>query len=142
MKQLHCQFIGSFFNLDQLPKDDRPQIAFAGRSNVGKSTLINKLTGQKKLAKVAKTPGKTRSINFYLADNQFYFVDLPGYGYARASKKERAGWGKLIEDYFNNNYLLVGLILLLDCRREATDDDLQLIDWLSKKKLPAILISF
>jgi len=140
LKKINCQFIGSFYSYDQLPRDRRPQIAFAGRSNVGKSSLLNELTGQKKLAKVSQTPGKTRSINFFLVNDRFYFVDLPGYGYAKVSKKERLSWGKLIENYLEKSENLYGLILLLDCRREVTEGDHQLISWLLERKIPAIIV--
>ncbi|MEW5995818.1 MAG: ribosome biogenesis GTP-binding protein YihA/YsxC, partial [Candidatus Zixiibacteriota bacterium] len=87
-----CEFVGSFFDSARVPSDHRPQIAFAGRSNVGKSTLLNAVVRRKKLAKVSATPGKTRSINVFLANDRFYLVDLPGYGYAKVSKTMRAGW--------------------------------------------------
>ena len=137
---MNCQFVGSFYKYAQLPKDNRPQVAFAGRSNVGKSSLLNKLTGRKKLAKVSNTPGKTRSLNFYLVNEKFYFVDLPGYGYAKVSKTEKAEWAKLIEEYLERSENLIGLIVLLDCRREPNDDDLRLIQWLDQKELPGIAI--
>lgn len=140
MKQINCQFTGSYFTLEQLPNDIRPQIAFAGRSNVGKSTLLNKLTGRKKLAKVSATPGKTRSINFFLVNDSFYFVDLPGYGYAKVSKAERNAWGRLIETYLTTSKGLVGLILLLDCRREPTGEDIDLIHWMAENELPGIFV--
>lgn len=140
MKNLDCKFIGSFYKLEQIPKDRRPQIAFAGRSNVGKSTLLNKLTGQKKLAKVSQTPGKTRSVNFFLINDKFYFVDLPGYGYAKVSKKERDDWAKLLEEYLSQSPHLKGIIILLDCRREPNTDDIQLIDWVATKEMPAIAV--
>lgn len=141
MKNLDCKFIGSFFKLEQIPKDRRPQIAFAGRSNVGKSTLLNKLTGQKKLAKVSQTPGKTRSVNFFLINDKFYFVDLPGYGYAKVSKKEREDWAKLLETYLDQSPNLKGIIILLDCRREPNEDDIQLIEWLAAKEMPTIAVA-
>ena len=120
--------MGSFYKYAQLPKDNRPQVAFAGRSNVGTSSLLNKLTGRKKLAKVSNTPGKTRSLN------------LPGYGYAKVSKTEKAEWAKLIGEYLERSENLIGLIVLLDCRREPNDDDLRLIQWLDRKELPGIAI--
>ena len=140
MKKINCQFIGSFYNYDQLPHDNRPQIAFAGRSNVGKSSLLNRLTGQKKLAKVSQTPGKTRSINFFLVNDRFYFVDLPGYGYAKVSKKERISWGKLIENYLEKSKNIYSLILLLDCRRDVTEHDEDLIAWLQDRKISVIIV--
>jgi len=135
-----CEFVGSFFQLDQLPRDRRPQVAFAGRSNVGKSTLLNRLVGRRNLAKVSNTPGKTRSLNFFVVNNRFYFVDLPGYGYARVSKSERAGWGKLIEGYLRGSEQLAGLVLLLDCRRELTDDDRRMLGRLAESRLPALVV--
>ncbi len=137
--QIECQFAGSFYALDQIPDDSRPQIAFAGRSNVGKSALLNKLVGVRKMAKVSATPGKTRSINFFSINKQFYFVDLPGYGYAKVSKTERESWGKLIESYLTESEMLSGLVLLLDCRREPTEEDLTLTEWLQQRKLPVII---
>ena len=100
---------------------------------------MNRLLGQRKLAKVSSTPGKTRSLNFYLINDRFYLVDLPGYGYAKVPKKVKAGWGKLIEDYLVKEKRLIGLVLLLDCRREPTPEDLQLLDWLAARRLPALL---
>jgi GTP-binding protein len=140
LKQIDCQFKGSYFTVEQLPKDNMPQIAFAGRSNVGKSTLLNKLLGKKKLAKVSSTPGKTRSVNFFEVNNKFNLVDLPGYGYAKGPKAERDSWGKLIETYLETSRNLIGLMILLDCRREPNAADEQLIEWLIEKDLPRIAI--
>ena len=116
------------------------QIALAGRSNVGKSTLLNKLVGRKGIAKVSTTPGKTRSLNFFLVNNRFYLVDLPGYGYAKVSKAERKDWGKLVESYLKKSSSLAGLILLLDCRRDPTDGDLELMDWLDHRQIPMLTV--
>ena len=140
LKIRQCEFVDSVFHLDKLPHDRRPQIAFAGRSNVGKSTLLNRLVGHRKMAKVSNTPGKTRSLNFFLVNERFYFVDLPGYGYARVSKTERAGWGRLIEGFLHGSETLAGLVLLLDCRREPTDEDLELLSWLNESQLPALIV--
>lgn len=115
-------------------------MALAGRSNVGKSSLLNKLVGARGLAKVSSTPGKTRSLNFFLVNETFYLVDLPGYGYAKVSKSVKAGWGKLIEDYLTRTRELAGLILLLDCRRNPTPEDLQLLGWLGEREIPALLV--
>jgi len=139
-RQFEAGFIGSFYTMDQLPKDRRAQIAIAGRSNVGKSSLLNRLLGKKKkLAKVSSTPGKTQSLNFYLINEQFYLVDLPGYGYAKASKSARARWRELIEDYLTSEKRLIGLLLLLDCRRDITEEDQQLVAWLTERQLPVLV---
>ena len=140
MKNLDVKFIGSFYKLNQLPKDSLPQIAFAGRSNVGKSSLLNKITGHRKAAKVSQTPGKTRALNFFLINDKFYFVDLPGYGYAKVSKVERASWGQLIEDYLVATQNLAGLMVLLDSRRDPNKADEELIEWLGEKELPCVAI--
>jgi len=134
------EFTGSFFGLDQLPRDKKAHIAVAGRSNVGKSSLLNKLAGRKKIAKVSSTPGKTRSLNFFLINGLFYIVDLPGYGYAKVSKKEKQSWGKLIRDYLSESGDLIGLILLLDCRRDTSQEDMDLIEWLSERGLPVLIV--
>ncbi len=137
--EMSCLFAGSFYDFEQLPDNELPQIAFAGRSNVGKSSLLNKLVGQKKMAKVSSTPGKTRSINFFSVNRSFYFVDLPGYGYAKVSKTERESWGVLLAKYLTECRQLIGLVLLLDARREPTEEDLMLTEWLEDRKLPVII---
>ena len=138
-KQTRAEFVGSFHDLNQLPRDHKPQIAVAGRSNVGKSSLLNKLVGQRKLAKVSSTPGKTRSLNFFLIDEKYYLVDLPGYGYAKVSRSLKNEWGKLIEKYLNEESRLAGLIFLLDCRRDPGEEDLQLLSWLAERGLPVMM---
>lgn len=114
---------------DQLILEGLPQIAFAGRSNVGKSSLLNKLFNRRNLAKVSQTPGKTQSINFYLVEKRHYFVDLPGYGYARAGKIDREKWQRMLEFYFEKNQALKGLAHLIDIRHEATELDIMLHEW-------------
>lgn len=116
---------------EQYPEDIRPEIAFVGRSNVGKSSLINALMGRKALARVSGAPGKTRTINFYNIENMLYFVDLPGYGYAKAPKHEKEKWGKMIEDYLKNREQLRAIILLLDIRHPPSSLDLQMYEWLA-----------
>lgn len=116
-------------------RDGRPQIAFAGRSNVGKSSLINLLLNQK-LARTSATPGKTREVNYFLINNAFYFVDLPGYGYAKVAKTMRDAWRPMVENYIVDNEALRGLILLIDVRRAPSDMDLQLAAWLEEQEIP------
>ncbi len=139
-RKFENKFVGSFFEMKQLPTDRRPQIAVAGRSNVGKSSLLNQILGERKLVKVSSTPGKTRSLNFFMVDEKFYMVDLPGYGFAKVSKKMRASWGQLIEDYLTRSMDLIGLVLLLDCRREPTPEDLELLGWLAERELPVMVV--
>jgi GTP-binding protein len=123
-------YLKSVVDLKGLPRDRLPEVAFAGRSNVGKSSALNKLVNLKKLAKISSTPGKTRMINFFLINKNLYFVDLPGYGYARAPKSMQKSWGKLVEDYLKERENLKGTVLLVDSRRGPMDPDLQLLEWL------------
>jgi GTP-binding protein len=114
----------------QYPPDDRPEIAFVGRSNVGKSSLINCMLNRKKLARISSQPGKTRTINFYNINDILYFVDLPGYGYAKVSKEEKSKWGKTIEEYLITRKSLVDVVLLVDIRHEPTGDDKLMYNWI------------
>ncbi len=123
MEIKQSEFITSAVKPDQYPTDNRLEVAFVGRSNVGKSSLINSLTNRRKLVKVSRTPGKTRLVNFFLINNDFYFVDLPGYGYAKVSRVEKESWGAFIETYLVNRSQLKRIILLIDCRHKPTDDD-------------------
>jgi GTP-binding protein len=123
MEIKQSEFITSAVKPEQYPTDNRLEIAFVGRSNVGKSSLINSLTNRRKLVKVSRTPGKTRLVNFFLINNDFYFVDLPGYGYAKVSRVEKETWGKFIETYLVNRSQLKRIILLVDCRHKPTGDD-------------------
>lgn len=116
--------------MSQYPSDDKKELAFAGRSNVGKSSLINMLTGRKKLAKVSGNPGKTRTINFYEINGEFRIADLPGYGYAKVSNSISESWGKMMEEYFRNRNSLVRVILLVDIRHEPTKQDVEMYDYL------------
>lgn len=115
---------------NQYPQTDMPEFAFAGRSNVGKSSLINKLLNRKSLARVSAKPGKTATINFYNIDDKIHLVDLPGYGYAVRSKEEIEKWGKMIEDYLHTREQLVQTILLVDSRHAPTKDDITMADWI------------
>ncbi|MDO5717984.1 MAG: ribosome biogenesis GTP-binding protein YihA/YsxC [Tissierellia bacterium] len=114
----------------QYPEEDLPEIAFAGRSNVGKSSFINAVLNRKNLARTSSKPGKTRTVNFYLVNEEFRFVDLPGYGYAAVSKNEKEKWAGFIEDYLNTRNSLREVILLVDIRHEPTNQDLQMYEWI------------
>lgn len=121
------------------PEARLPEVAFSGRSNVGKSSLINRLTRRKALARVSNTPGRTREIHFFQINDQFTLVDLPGYGYARISKARKAEWVPLIEGYLRRSQLLRGVVQLLDVRHDPTPDDLQMFDFLAELGVPTIL---
>ena len=124
-----ADFIASYGISSQLPESDRPELSFSGRSNVGKSSLINKLCSRKNLARVSATPGKTATINFYEVDS-CYFVDLPGYGYAKVPKSEVAKWGQMMEEYLTRREELRAIILLIDIRHEPGKNDIMMYDWL------------
>jgi GTP-binding protein len=123
------------------PEAKLPEVAFAGRSNVGKSSLINALVRRKKFARVSNTPGRTREINFFGVNDRFVLADLPGYGYARISKERRAAWRPLIEGYLRKSPMLRGVVLLLDSRHDPTDDDLQMLEFLADVGTPAIIVA-
>ena len=128
--------------MEQFPKDPMPQIAFSGRSNVGKSSLINKLVGRKSLARVSSAPGKTVTINFYDVDGKLYLVDLPGYGYARRSAETKTVWSSLTDSYFTANPrrdLLRLVIQLLDSRIGPTEDDTMMMEWMLREQVPFII---
>ena len=121
------------------PESKWPEVAFAGRSNVGKSSLLNSLVRRKSFARVSRTPGRTREINFFRINNGFVFVDLPGYGYARVSKVKKAEWRPMIESYLRRTSQLRGIVLLLDIRREPSDDDRAMLDFLAEVEVPTIV---
>jgi len=135
-----AEFLTSVGFLSQLPTDGKSEIAFAGRSNVGKSSLMNRLLNRKKLVKTSGTPGKTRTLNFFTINNAFYLVDLPGYGYAKRSKTEREQWGQLIEGYVADREPLKGFVLLIDIRHAPTEDDLNMVEWLTNSGKRFILV--
>jgi GTP-binding protein len=138
MKILSAEFVISAAVPRQFPPDNKPQIAFAGRSNVGKSSIINSLLHRKKLVKTSVTPGKTQLINFFIINGQFYFVDLPGYGYARVPQAVTDTWAPMIEGYLKNSQDLRAVVVLLDVRREPDERDIRLLDWLRQYDIPAI----
>jgi GTP-binding protein len=122
------------------PETTLPEIAFAGRSNVGKSSLLNRLVGRKKMARVSKTPGRTREINFFRVNDHFVLADLPGYGYAKVSKTQKAEWRPLLEGYIAKTPQLAGVVQLLDMRREPSEDDAAMLDLLAELGMPTIVV--
>ena len=125
----------------KLPDNQMPEFAFVGRSNVGKSSLINKLVNRKALARTSSQPGKTQTINFFLLNGGFYFVDLPGYGYAKVSKELQAKWGKMIERYLVRSRQLKMIFLLVDIRHEPSAGDKQMYEWVKSNNIPAVIIA-
>lgn len=140
MQIKEAEFVKSSPNLNQCPKPDKPEYAFIGRSNVGKSTLINALTGNKSLAKTSSTPGKTQLINHFLVNREWYMVDLPGLGYAKIAKTERAKWEKMIYDYFLKRLNLLNTFILVDSRHEPQKIDLELMGWFGANQLPFCIV--
>ena len=138
----NAKFIGSYPSTEDLPADQGSEIAFCGRSNCGKSSILNALTNNKKLAKTSKTPGRTQSINVFeiKSNSDFKIIDLPGYGYAKVSKKMRATWGQEIEKYLMTRQCLNALCIIMDIRHPFKEDDESLIDWCESKDLPMILL--
>lgn len=136
----HAEFVGSFPDVKKCPGGDLPEYAFTGRSNAGKSSIINYLTGRKKLAKTSSTPGKTLLINHFLIDNAWYLVDLPGYGYARASKKTREKIARMIDAYLKSRDNLVALMVILDVRLKPQPIDLDFIERLGINNVPFCLV--
>ncbi|GAA0272645.1 ribosome biogenesis GTP-binding protein YihA/YsxC [Muricomes sp. OA1] len=124
-----------------LPDNDKPEIAFAGKSNVGKSSLINALMNRKSYARISATPGKTQTINFYNINEEMYLVDLPGYGYAKVSEKEKVQWGKLIERYLNGSTQLKAIFLLIDIRHEPSANDKMMYSWIVEQGFQPIIIA-
>ncbi len=139
MNYNNANFEKAYGTLSQLPVSDKPEIAFSGRSNVGKSSLLNKLFNRKSLARVSSVPGKTITINFYNID-KCYFVDLPGYGYAKVSKSEKDRWSKMMEGYFNTGRNIPLLVQLVDMRHSPTADDLMMIDFLKSNAIDFIVV--
>jgi GTP-binding protein len=141
MKITSAEFVKSAFGIGQWPTDGRTEIAFLGRSNVGKSSLINSLILRKSLARTSNTPGRTQSINFYLINESFYFADLPGYGYARVSKETRLDWRKMAEEYLTDRNELALCIQLIDSRQGATTLDIQLNEWVIHQDKPHLIVA-
>ncbi|MGB6930635.1 MAG: ribosome biogenesis GTP-binding protein YihA/YsxC [Syntrophobacteria bacterium] len=135
-----AKFICSAVTPGQYPPDDFPEVAFAGRSNVGKSSLINKILNRKKLVRTSKTPGRTQLLNFFEINELWRFVDLPGYGYAKVPVEIKKRWRPMVESYLTSRVNLRGMVWLLDIRREVSKEDLQLWDWLRTKQVPVIIV--
>jgi GTP-binding protein len=135
------EFLGPMATVDGWrPQNELPEVAFAGRSNVGKSSLLNKLVRRKAFARVSNTPGRTREINFFKVNDQFVLADLPGYGYARISKERKAEWRPLIEGYLRRSAALRGVVQLLDVRHDPTGDDRQMLDFLAELETPTVVV--
>jgi GTP-binding protein len=139
MKITSAEFVLGVANLKQLPHDGRNEVAFLGRSNVGKSSLLNKLCNRKSLARKSSEPGKTRELNYYLIDRKFYFVDLPGYGYAKVPEQVRTSWGKLVEQYLKSREQLRLVVQLVDSRHEPTALDMMMVGWLDYYQVPFVV---
>jgi GTP-binding protein len=122
------------------PPPDLPEVAFSGRSNVGKSSLLNRLVRRKAFARVSRTPGRTREINFFKVNDKFILADLPGYGYAKISKEKKADWRPLIEGYLRRTPTLAGVVQLLDIRREPNEDDVSMLDFLAEIEVPTVIV--
>ncbi|MEJ6777060.1 MAG: ribosome biogenesis GTP-binding protein YihA/YsxC [Crocinitomicaceae bacterium] len=135
MKINKAQFVISNTDINLCPKDGLPEYAFIGRSNVGKSSLINMITGRNKLAKISGRPGKTQLINHFMINDNWYLVDLPGYGYAKASKTSRANWEKFISEYLTKREDLLNVFVLLDCRLEPQQIDIEFMNWCGEKQI-------
>lgn len=141
MKVTSAEFLKSAFQAADWPHGNQPEIAFMGRSNVGKSSLINSLLGVRGLARASKTPGRTQSINFFTVNDKFRFVDLPGYGYAKVPEKVRRSWGEMARDYLANRLGLVLSIHIVDSRHKPAELDLQLHEWLDHHQKPYIIVA-
>ncbi|MCM3215174.1 ribosome biogenesis GTP-binding protein YihA/YsxC [Niallia taxi] len=141
MKVNSAEIVISAVKPHQYPDTDIPEFALAGRSNVGKSSFINKMLGRKALARISSKPGKTQTLNFYLINEILHFVDVPGYGYAKVSKKEREAWGRMIETYFTSREQLKAVVLITDLRHAPTKDDVMMYEFLKHYGIPAIIIA-
>ena len=135
-----ANYVASYPSENKCPKDKKPEFAFIGRSNVGKSSLINLLTDRKELAKVSKKPGKTQMINYFIINEQWYLVDLPGYGYAKISKKTRVKWGKMIENYLIHRPTLQCAFILLDANVPPQKVDVDFINWMGEQRIPFVIV--
>jgi GTP-binding protein len=141
MKILQAEYTVSAVKPNQYPQSSKPEIALVGRSNVGKSSFINKFLNRKNLARTSSTPGKTRTLNFYQVNTCWYFVDLPGYGFAKISKEMQFNWGRFIDEYLNTRQQLKGIIQVVDLRHAPSKDDLIMQEWLVQRGLPYLVVA-
>ncbi len=141
MKVTAAEIVISAVKPEQYPDTELPEFALAGRSNVGKSSFINKMIARKSLARTSSKPGKTQTLNFYLINEMLHFVDVPGYGYAKVSKTEREAWGKMIEKYLTSRDQLRAVVLLVDVRHPPTKDDVMMYDFVKHYNLPVIIVA-
>ncbi|MEK4486633.1 ribosome biogenesis GTP-binding protein YihA/YsxC [Psychrobacillus sp. FSL H8-0484] len=141
MKIHNVELLISAVRPAQYPEGDLPEFALAGRSNVGKSSFINKMIGRKSMARISSKPGKTQTLNFYKLEEDLIFVDVPGYGYAKVSKSERAAWGKMIETYFTSRNVLKAVVVIVDLRHPPSADDCMMYDFLKHYNIPCIVIA-
>ncbi len=137
---MNVEFLTSAFRESQYPPPDRPEIAFSGRSNVGKSSLLNVIINRKNLARTSSTPGRTQSINYFSVGKSLYFVDLPGYGFARVPTEVKKSWQKMVEKYLRKRSNLKAVVVILDIRREPTSGDIDLLNWLKHYDIHSILV--
>lgn len=141
MKITSAKFLKSAFKKPDWPRSRKPETAFVGKSNVGKSSVINSLLSQKRLVKISSSPGKTRSINFFEINKKFIFTDLPGYGFAKGDKKEVAGWKVMVEQYLTQRTTVQALVHIVDIRRKPDELELQLVDWLKAGELQHVIVA-
>ncbi|MCT4378440.1 YihA family ribosome biogenesis GTP-binding protein [Leuconostoc falkenbergense] len=137
----NVEMVMSAVSATQYPTDGKPEIALVGRSNVGKSSLTNTLINRKNFARTSSQPGKTQTLNFYNVEDQLYFVDVPGYGYAKVSKKQREAFGHMIEEYITSRKQLRGVISLVDARHDSSDDDISMYEWLHYYNIPILVVA-
>ncbi len=140
MNYINARFVKSAVKSSHYPEDDLPDVAFAGRSNVGKSSLINALLGRKRLARTSNTPGRTQQINFFMVEDSLYFVDLPGYGFARVPLEVKRRWGPMVDEYLRGRKNLRLVLVILDIRRDPSPDDLTLVEWLDHYGIPHVFV--
>jgi GTP-binding protein len=139
MNKVRAHFLTSAAQPSEFPPPSLPEVAVVGRSNVGKSSLINTLVGQDGLARTSRTPGRTRLVNWFVIDDRFHLVDLPGYGYAQVNQSMRESWRPLIESYLSERKSLAGVLLLIDIRRGVQDEELDFIPWLAEREMPVVV---